>query len=85
MLRVSRAHLRGLAPEQHSSEGTSKRWRAIGDSVSDLTGPRFEPQIFRTDSNVLTSEITGWFGRGSVECNFILKNMLLYFSAGKTF
>ena len=25
-------HLRGLAPEQHSSEETSQRWRAVGDS-----------------------------------------------------
>ena len=30
-------HLRGLAPEQHSSEETSQRWRDVGDTVSDLT------------------------------------------------
>ena len=29
-------HLRGLAPGQRSSEGTSQRWRAVGDSASDL-------------------------------------------------
>ena len=32
-------HLRGLAPGQHSSEDTSQRWRAVGDTVSDSTAP----------------------------------------------
>ena len=27
------AHLRDLAPGQHSSEKTSKQWRAVGDTV----------------------------------------------------
>ena len=36
-------HFRGLAPGQHSSEETSQRWRAIGDTVTDLTGLGFEP------------------------------------------
>ena len=38
--RVTRgeAHLRGLAPGQHSYEETSQRWRVVGDIVSDLTG-----------------------------------------------
>ena len=40
------AHLRGLAPKRHSSEETSKRWR----HCADLTDPKFEPQISRTDS-----------------------------------
>ena len=38
-----RGPLRGLAPEQHSSESTSQRWRAVGDTVSDLTGPGIKP------------------------------------------
>ena len=28
------AHLRGLAPGQHSSEETSQRWRAVGDTAT---------------------------------------------------
>ena len=36
-------HLRDLTPGQHSSEETSQRWRAVGDTVSDLTGPGSEP------------------------------------------
>ena len=27
-----------------SSEGISQRWRAVGNTLFDLTGPRFEPQ-----------------------------------------
>ena len=27
------AHLRGLAPGQHSSEETSQRWQVVGDTV----------------------------------------------------
>ena len=58
------AHLRGLAPEQHSSEKNSQRWRDVGDALFDLTGPGIESQISRTDSDVLskliiTNELTG--------------------------
>ena len=42
-------HLRGLAPGQHSSKETSQWWRAVGDTVSDLTGQRIELEIPRTD------------------------------------
>ena len=35
-------HLHGLAPGQHSSEETSQRWQAVGNTVSDLTGPGIE-------------------------------------------
>ena len=43
-------HLFGVAPKQHSSEETSKRWRAVGDTVPDLTYPGIEPLISRTNS-----------------------------------
>ena len=46
-------HLRGLAPGQHSSEKTSQRWRAVGDTVPNLTDPGIELQIFRTHSNLM--------------------------------
>ena len=45
----------GLAPEQHSSEETSQRWRAVGDTVSDSTGPRIEPQTSRIYSETLNN------------------------------
>ena len=60
------AHLRALAPGLRNSEETSQRWRVVGDSVSDLTGPGFAPQTSRTDSDVWTTELPGrnvgyWF------------------------
>ena len=45
------AHLRGLAPGQHSSEETSQR-------CADLTGPGIEPQTSQTDSVRLATELT---------------------------
>ena len=48
-----RDHLRCLAPEQHSSEETSPRWRAVGDTVFDLTGLGIEPKTSPTDSVAL--------------------------------
>ena len=53
-------HLRGLAPGQHSSEETSQRWRVVGDTVSDLTDPGFEPGTSRIDRNDVTTERSSW-------------------------
>ena len=36
-----------------------QRWRAVGNTVSDLTGPRFEPQIFRFKDERVTARPTG--------------------------
>ena len=45
----SRTHFRVIAPGNPASfEETSLRWRAIVNTVSDLTGPRFEPQTSRS-------------------------------------
>ena len=46
-------HLRGLAAGQHSSEETSPQWRAVGDTVSNLTAPRIEHMAYRANSNAL--------------------------------
>ena len=48
-----------LAPGPHSSEETLQRWRAVGDIVSDLTGPGIEPQNLLSDGNVLPTELIG--------------------------
>ena len=48
-----RAQLRCVAPGQHNSEETSQQWRVVGDTVSHLT------QTSGTDSDVLTTELTG--------------------------
>ena len=47
----------GLAPGRHSSEETSQRWRVVGDTVFDLTGPGFEPQISSTDNKMQNGQI----------------------------
>ena len=46
-------NFRSLAPGQHSYEETLQRWRAVGDIVSDLTGPGIEAQTSCTDSDEL--------------------------------
>ena len=45
-------HLCDLAPGRRSFEDTSLRWRAVGDSVPDLTGLGIEPKTSCTDSGV---------------------------------
>ena len=52
------AHLRGLAPGQHSSEETSQRWRAVGGTLSALTSPEINPMTFRVDSDVSNHHAT---------------------------
>ena len=37
----------------------SQRWRAVGNTVSDLTGPRFEPQTSRSRDKRVTARPTG--------------------------
>ena len=36
-------------------EEMSQRWRAVGNTVSDLTGPRFEPQTSRSRDERVTA------------------------------
>ena len=36
-----------------------QRWRAVGNTVSDLTGPRFEPQTFDSRDERDTARPTG--------------------------
>ena len=53
-------HLRVIAPGQHrSSEEKSHRWRAVGNTVSDLTCARFEPQTSRPRGERDTARTTG--------------------------
>ena len=40
-------------------EEMSQRWRAVGNTVSDLTGPRFEPQTSRSRDGRVTARPTG--------------------------
>ena len=51
-VRCGWVYLRALAPEQHSSEEASQRWRAVADAVSDLTGPGIESKTSHTNSDL---------------------------------
>ena len=77
-------HLHGLTPGQHSCEETSQWWRAFRDTASDLTAPVLELQLFRIDSNILPTELTGRSNyvnhastnrEGSSEQFLLVKNM----------
>ena len=48
-----RVRLRDLAPGQHSCEETLQRWRAVCETLSDLTSPGIELQTFLTNSDVV--------------------------------
>ena len=50
-------HLRGFAPRLHCSEKTSQRWRIVGDTVSDMTGPWIELQTFPPIATRVTTEL----------------------------
>ena len=57
-----RARPQGLAPGQRSSKETSQRLRAVGYTVSDLTGLGIESQTFRIDSEMFYHyAIIAWF------------------------
>ena len=43
---------------EHLGNSAPKKRRIGGDTASDLTEPRFQPQISHTDSNLLTTELT---------------------------
>ena len=49
------AHFSSLAPGQNSSQETFQRWRAVGDTASDLTDSKIKPHISRTDGDVLNT------------------------------
>ena len=40
----------------------SQRWRTIGNTLSDLTGPRFDPQAFRSRDECVTVR-KSWAGQ----------------------
>ena len=52
-----RSHLRILAPGQRCQHSSEKSC-SDGDTASDLTDPGFKPQVYRTSSNVSTTELT---------------------------
>ena len=58
-----RAHLRVIAPMDNTApfEEMLYRWRVFGNTMSDLTGPRLELQIFRYRDERVTAQPPGRF------------------------
>ena len=48
-------HPANIAPFEEMSQW----WRAVGNTVSDLTGKRFEPQTSRSRDECVTARLTG--------------------------
>ena len=49
-----------LRPGNTAAFEMSQRWRNVGNIVSDLTGPRVEPQTFHSRDERVTARPTGW-------------------------
>ena len=63
-----------------SFEKMSQRWRAVGNIVSDLTGPRFEPQTSRSRYERVTARPTGRWKkkvkkRNAMQIHTMLRNV----------
>ena len=73
------AYLRDSAPGQRRVQETKQRWRAVGDTASDLTGPGIEPQISYTDSKCLTIGLISLINSSSFRiCAFLRTVVALY-------
>ena len=56
---LARSIFASLRPGNPASfEEMLQRWRAVGDTAFDLTGPRFEPQTSRFRDERATTRIT---------------------------
>ena len=54
----------------------SQRLRAIANTVSDLTSPRFEPQTSRSRDEHVTARPTNWY-LGDLRTKTLLRRMLI--------
>ena len=56
MQQIGEAYLRIIVPAGNTApfEEMLQRWRAVGNTVSHLTGPRFEPQTSRSRDEHVT-------------------------------
>ena len=66
-----RSTLKSLRPGNTAPfEEILHRWQAVGNTVYDLTGLRFEPQTSSCRDKCVTARTTGW-SRGSPFCKNI--------------
>ena len=52
-------------------EEMSQQWRAISNTLSDLTGPRYEPQTFRSRDERVTARPVGRY-KATIDDDFDL-------------
>ena len=55
----------------------SQRRRAVGNTVSDLTGPRFEPQTSRSRDERVTARPTGRLSSLKISCRSLNITLLI--------
>ena len=69
--RVGKAHLRVILPIGNTApfEEMLQPWRVVGNTVSNLTGPRFEPQTSRSRDERVTTRPTGRSPSNSIICS----------------
>ena len=62
-----------LRPDNTASfEEMSQWWRAVGNTVFDLTVPRLEPQTSRCRDKRVTARPTGRYNKVLLYCNYVL-------------
>ena len=77
---VGGAHFRVIAPAGNTAPFKEMllRWRVFGNTVSNLTGPRFAPQTSPSRDERVTARSTGWSVQYSkidfTSCNELLFN-----------
>ena len=75
-----RDHLRGLAPGQYCcSKETSQQWRALGDTVSDLTGLGIEPRAPTDDTGLKENWLLRLIILTGFSSNYWLVSSLCFF------
>ena len=70
--RISQSSVGNTAPFQDMLQ----RWRAVGKTVSDLTGPRLEPPTSRSRDERITARPTGQ-QTYAIICNILHKQLLI--------
>ena len=58
-----------------------QRWRAVGNTVSDLTGPGFEPRTSRPKDKRANARPTGRYASLKIRCDNASKSSHLIFKA----
>ena len=77
-LRVYRAHLRVIAPAGNTApfEEMLQGWRTVGNTVFNLTDPRFEPDL-RSNNWLIPSRVNNCTAKRLIQARDIVARMLI--------